>query len=60
MNNMPPESLIRTWVWMMSENNDPKLVNKGRQNLVNAFGSLPKAIQYIEQQVDLSEKCKKV
>lgn len=56
MNNMPPESLIRTWVWMMSENNDPELMNKGRKNLVNAFGSLQKAIQYIEQQVDLNEK----
>ncbi len=56
MKNIPPESLIRTWVWMMSENNDPQLVNKGRQNLVNAFGSLQKAIEYIEQQVDMNEK----
>jgi hypothetical protein len=52
MNNVPPESLIRTWVWMMSENNDQELMNKGRKNLVSAFGSLQKAIQYIEQQVD--------
>lgn len=52
MNNVPPESLIRTWVWMMSENNDQALVNKGRQNLINAFGSLQKAIQYIEQHAD--------
>ncbi len=51
MNNVPPESLIRTWVWMMSENNEPELMNKGRENLVNAFGSLQKAIKYIEQQV---------
>lgn len=56
MKNMPPESLIRTWVWMMSENNDPELMTKGRKNLINAFGSLQKAIQYIEQQVDLGEK----
>ena len=56
MQNMPPEPLIRTWVWMMSENNDQELMNKGRQNLINAFGSLQKAIQYIEQQVDLGEK----
>jgi len=56
MNNIPPESLIRTWVWMMSENNDTELMNKGRQNLINAFGSLQKAIQYIEKQVDLGEK----
>jgi hypothetical protein len=52
MNNVPPESLIRTWVWMMSENNDSQLINKGRKNLINAFGSLQKAIEYIEQQVD--------
>jgi hypothetical protein len=52
MNNVPPESLIRTWVWMMSENNDPELMNKGRKNLISAFGSLQKAIQYIEQQSD--------
>lgn len=51
MKNVPPESLIRTWVWMMSENNDPQLMNKGRKNLVDAFGSLQKAIEYIEQQV---------
>lgn len=56
MQNIPPESLIRTWVWMMSENNDPELMNKGRKNLINAFGSLQKAIQYIEEQVDLGEK----
>jgi hypothetical protein len=53
INNAPPEPLIRTWVWMMSENNDPELMKKGRQNLINAFGSLQKAIQYIEQQVEL-------
>jgi hypothetical protein len=56
MKNVPPESLIRTWVWMMSENNDPELMNKGRKNLINAFGSLQKAIEYIEQQVDSSEQ----
>lgn len=56
MNNTPPESLIRTWVWMMSENNDPELMNKGRQNLINAFGSLQNAIQYIERQVENGEK----
>ncbi|MGS2719180.1 hypothetical protein [Paraglaciecola aestuariivivens] len=56
MKNAPPESLIRTWVWMMSENKDPELMNKGRQNLINAFGSLQNAIQYIEKQVDLDDK----
>ncbi|MEP1444497.1 MAG: hypothetical protein ABJK37_00100 [Paraglaciecola sp.] len=56
MQNIPPESLIRTWVWMMSENNDPELMNKGRKNLINAFGSLQNAIQYIEQQVEIGEE----
>ena len=56
MKNVPPESLIRTWVWMMSENNDQELINKGRRNLINAFGSLQKAIEYIEQQVDSGEE----
>jgi hypothetical protein len=56
MNNAPPESLIRTWVWMMSENNDPELINKGRKNLISAFGSLQKAIEYIERQVELSDE----
>ncbi|MGJ8679652.1 hypothetical protein [Paraglaciecola sp.] len=55
MPNVPPESLIRTWVWMMSENNNPELANKGRQNLINAFGSLQKAIEYIESTVELTE-----
>ncbi|MFT2089682.1 hypothetical protein [Paraglaciecola sp. 2405UD69-4] len=56
MKNVPPESLIRTWVWMMSETNNPDIMNKGRQNLINAFGSLQQAIEYIEKQVDLTEK----
>ncbi|MDU0353712.1 hypothetical protein RS130_07045 [Paraglaciecola aquimarina] len=52
MKTAPPESLIRTWVWMMSENNNPQLNNKGRQNLINAFGSMQKAIEYIESIAD--------
>lgn len=55
MINTPPESLIRTWVWMMSENNNPELMSKGKQNLINAFGSMQKAIEYIEKSVDASE-----
>jgi hypothetical protein len=51
MNNIPPESLIRTWVWMMSENDNPELMKKGRQNLISAFGSLQNAIKYIEEKV---------
>ncbi|UAA40890.1 hypothetical protein KIH87_13250 [Paraneptunicella aestuarii] len=51
MNKTPPESLIRTWVWMMAESNNPELVERGRQNLINAFGSMKKAIEHIESQV---------
>ena len=56
MQNTPPESLIRTWVWMKSENNDPELMNKGRKNLINAFGSIQNAIKYIEQQANSSDE----
>jgi hypothetical protein len=35
----------------MSENNNPELMKKGRENLVNAFGSLQNAIKYIEEKV---------
>ncbi|MFT4937248.1 MAG: hypothetical protein ACI88A_000262 [Paraglaciecola sp.] len=55
MRNAPPESLIRTWVWMMSENDNPELAKKGRQNLINAFGSMQNVIKYIEEK-DESKK----
>lgn len=55
MNKLPPESLIRTWVWMMSEKDNSELMRKGRQNLIDAFGSMQKAIEYIEQQAALKE-----
>ncbi|MFT5676086.1 MAG: hypothetical protein ACI808_002022 [Paraglaciecola sp.] len=53
MKNAPPESLIRTWVWMMSENDNPELAQKGRQNLINAFGSMQNVIKYIEEKDEL-------
>ncbi|WP_164483513.1 hypothetical protein [Paraglaciecola hydrolytica] len=55
MHKLPPESLIRTWVWMMSEKDSPELMQKGRQNLINAFGSMQKAIEYIEQKANAGE-----
>ena len=55
MKNAPPESLIRTWVWMMSEIDNPELAKKGRQNLINAFGSMQNVIKYIEEK-DAFEK----
>jgi hypothetical protein len=56
MHKLPPESLIRTWVWMMSEKDNPELAHKGRQNLISAFGSMQKAIEYIEQQTNLANE----
>lgn len=50
LNEKPPESLIRTWVWMLAESNDPELVERGRANLIKAFGSMQKAVQFVEQQ----------
>jgi hypothetical protein len=55
MKNAPPESLIRTWVWMMSENDNPELSKKGRQNLINAFGSMQNVIKYIEEKAESQE-----
>ena len=37
---------------MMAESNNPELVERGRQNLITAFGSMKKAIEYIESQVE--------
>lgn len=52
MNKKPPESLIRTWVWMMAESNNPDLMERGRENLISAFGSMKAAIEYIEKEVN--------
>ncbi|QDE32466.1 MULTISPECIES: hypothetical protein [Shewanella] len=43
----PPLQLIQTWVWMMIESNNPELQDKGRDNLISAFGSLAKANEYL-------------
>ena len=58
LNNKPPESLIRTWVWMMAESNNPELVERGRKNLITAFGSMKKAIQYLESHIQATESAK--
>ncbi len=43
----PPLPLIKTWVWMMVESNVPEINEKGRQNIIESFGSLSKANEYL-------------
>ncbi|MFC3188202.1 hypothetical protein ACFOD0_15140 [Shewanella intestini] len=43
----PPKQLIQTWVWMMIESGNSELEDKGRKNLISAFGSLAKANEYL-------------
>ncbi|WP_372871449.1 hypothetical protein [Shewanella sp.] len=43
----PPLTLIQTWVWMMMESGNPELQEKGRRNLINSFGSLANANEYL-------------
>lgn len=45
----PPLQLIQTWVWMMIESDNPELQDKGRNNLILAFGTLAKANDYLTQ-----------
>ncbi|UCX05794.1 hypothetical protein [Shewanella glacialimarina] len=47
----PPLQLIQTWVWMMIESDNPELQDKGRNNLILAFGTLAKANEYLTQSV---------
>lgn len=35
---------------MMAESNNPELIERGRNNLISAFGSMKKAIEYIESE----------
>lgn len=43
--------LIKTWVWMMVESGNPELQDKGRSNLIAAFGTLANANDYISAQL---------
>jgi hypothetical protein len=43
----PPLQLIQTWVWMMIDSDNPELQDKGRNNLISAFGNLAKANEYL-------------
>lgn len=44
-----PLPLIQTWVWMMIESGNPEIQDKGRNNLIAAFGSLAKANEYLAE-----------
>ena len=43
---------------MMAESNNPELVERGRENLITAFGSMKKAIQYVESHIQAKESAK--
>jgi hypothetical protein len=47
--NIPPAPLIETWVWMWQSGSTPQIKAAGKNNLVNAFGSISKVIAFIEQ-----------
>lgn len=39
---------------MMAESNNPELIERGRNNLIAAFGSMKKAIEHIENEAKKS------
>lgn len=39
--------LIKTWAWMMSYENSFEVQTKGEENLIQTFGSLSKAEEYL-------------
>ncbi len=49
-NSLPPISLIKTWVWMMTESEEDDVRQRGMDNLVSAFGSLKSAQEYLLKQ----------
>ena len=48
--NYPPLPLLKTWAWMMANGNSPEVQTKGRENLIQTFGSLAKANKYLSVQ----------
>lgn len=44
----PPKRLISTWIWMLSQKDEPALQKQGRNNLIAAFGSLEEANRYVK------------
>ncbi|KFZ39209.1 hypothetical protein HR45_02115 [Shewanella mangrovi] len=51
----PPLPLVQTWVWMMVESNVPEIREKGKNNLIACFGSLAKANEYVQQQLETTK-----
>ncbi|MCH1920233.1 hypothetical protein L9G15_12425 [Shewanella sp. A3A] len=51
----PPLPLVQTWVWMMVESNTPEIREKGKNNLINCFGSLAKANDYVHQKLQTTK-----
>ncbi|WP_237524250.1 hypothetical protein [Shewanella sp. KX20019] len=46
----PPLPLIQTWIWMMTQSENPEIQEKGQSNLIASFGSLAKANEYLIMQ----------
>tara|TARA_B100000508_G_scaffold139407_1_gene137394 strand:- start:55852 stop:56331 length:480 start_codon:yes stop_codon:yes gene_type:complete len=48
----PPAPLIKTWLEMVSSRDSEEIRTAGKARLIGAFGSLDKAIAYIEKMPD--------
>jgi hypothetical protein len=44
-----PVSLIKTWVWMVTESADPAVIDQGTDKLLEEFESLRDAQSFIEK-----------
>lgn len=44
-----PLSLLKTWVWMVTESDDPAVIDQGTDKLIMEFGSLAEAQDFIEK-----------
>lgn len=45
---LPPVSLVRTWLWMMLEANDEQLKAESQERLLSVFGNLKAVVEYVE------------
>jgi hypothetical protein len=46
-NMSPPVTLVKTWIWMARDASDYQLKKLGERNIVNTFGSLQAAKDYV-------------
>ena len=44
-----PVSLLKTWVWMVTESDDPAVIDQGTDKLLEEFESLRDAQRFIEK-----------